>query len=597
MARRKPDPESAAGQTVQRILNETKTGLDAHATRCRRFDRAYEVWRAPDNDQERRGRPSWKPLLKVKYGMQVVDQTTVAISQGIPAVRCTPRSPDSVGKAKAMEQLLSYYTDLAHLAEREAIVSQQALVYSVSPAKTMWLYKEADRTQLVPAVDYDGTVLWQPGVKRIVEDDRPEMCPLDAYDVWWDPAASSPDDASYVICRYWLSKDDLLERGYNEDTGAGQYRNLELLFNSGPGAERPSTKQNELLGADSPSVYRNRFEIWEVWRDDSLTVIGNRQVLLADGPKPYWMKGKPVTISNSRPDFFRIEGVSETELIDHIQQNLHATDNLRLENWRFSVQRGATVRETVPDMKALVVQPHFLWPVQDHDDVRFVDQPQLPPEAYQEHQVLLSLMQYITGVNDIVAGTNVGSATNDTATGANILANAASKLLAFKAEQIARHTWQRTYEQWAALTRQFLRSDVDVAVRGPGETIDWVRMGPQDVYGDYDVRVQYAEESVKKQQRRADLITLTNALAPFAQAGLVDIKPVLREVADAFEFPSAESLFPAPHPQPPAAPAQLTLNGAGPQFPAGPTPNTLAGRLAPLPLGSAMQGNGGGQAR
>jgi len=589
VARKRADPGADASAKVERALNEQRPGLNEHRARCDRYDRAYRVWRSPDNPDELQGRPAWKPLLKVKYGMQTVDQATISIVQGVPKPRCTPRHPNAVMAARAMENVLSYYGDISHVAELQDVVAQQALVYGVSPGKTRWLYKEVDQRQLQPQVDREtGEVLWQPGVAKIVQTDRPDFQPWDVYDCWWDPLAADAEQASYVTLRCWPSKDELQGNAYNEDTKVGMYRNLERLFSLGAGGERPQSAQNDLLG-QHPS-YRDRFEVWEIWRDDRLTVIGNKQVLLYDGPSPYWLPGKPVTISNTRPDFFRIEGVSETELVDHIQQQLHAEDNLRLENLRFTVQRGATVRDTVPDMKQLVMQPHFLWPVTDHDDVNFVTQPPLPPEAYQEHQTLMGLMQFVTGITPYVSGASSSTTGADqtTATGVSILASAGGRLLAYKAERIARRTWLRMWQQWSGLTHQFLRSPMAVAIEGPGEQKTWVQYGPGDVYGDYDVKIEAAEETLNKQQRRADAVALLNALAPYAAQGMLDPKPLLRQVAESFGFESPEALF---MPATPAPPAAAPTNGNGAQPPMPPTPFTLGGQLAPPPAMSVLAGN------
>jgi hypothetical protein len=595
--RRRADPDSGAAQVVQRTLNELQPAIREHQARCDRYDRAYRIWRSPDDPSERRGRPDWKPLLKVKYGMQVVDQAMVAIVQGVPKPRCTPRNSASVGAAMAMEKTLSYFGDQAHLAEVQPIVAQQALVYSVSPCKQRWLYKEIDQRMLVPARDpSSGEPIWDvpsEQQQKIVECDRPDIQPWDVYDCFWDPAATSPDTASFIVLRCWPTKDDLLGNAYNADTGVGMYRNLERLFSLGSGGERPAKAQNEVLG--KTLSYEGHFEVWEVWRDHRLTVIGNKQVLLYDGPKPYWMPGKPVTISTTRPDFFGIEGISETELVDHIQQTLHSEDNLRLENLRFTVQRGATVRETVPNMDELVMQPHFMWRVTDHDDVDFKNQPPLPPEAYQEHETLLSLLQYVTGITPYVTGASSAAGVDQsTATGVSVLAGAAGKLLAFKAQLIAQRTYQRMWEQWADLTRQFLRSPREIHIddRDPtsGQPVGWVSVGPQDIFGDYDVRIEAAEESLNKQQKRADVVALLNAFAPYAAAGLVDIKPLLVLAAESFNFPAPQALFPAQPPQQLAAP-----NGNGQQVASGAPPLTLTnGAMAPQPFQAVMRGRAGG---
>ena len=596
MPRRRAEPDSEPARIVERTLNELQDGIKEHKARTERYDTAYKIWRSPDNPNDRRGRPDWQPLLKVKYGMQVVDQAMVSIVQGIPQPRCTPRNSRSVGAAMAMERTLSYFGDLAHIAEVQPVVAQQALVYGVSPCKNRWLYKESDRNMLAQGTDpATGESTWTERAGKIVECDRPDMQPWDAYDCWWDPLASDPDKAAYIVLRCWPTKDDLLGNSYDADTGIGMYRNLDRLFSSGPGGERPQTAQNEIIGQQVS--YRNRFEVWEVWRDQRLTVIGNKQVLLYDGPKPYWIPGKPVTISSTRPDFFRIEGISETELIDHIQQTLQSEDNLRLENLRFTVQRGATVRETVPNMAELVMQPHFLWRVTDHDDVEFKNQPPLPPEAYEEHSTLLNLLQYVTGITPYVTGASSGAGVDqNTATGVSVLANAAGKLLAFKAQMIAQRTYQRMWEQWADLTKQFLRSPREIHIddRDPltGQEIGWVSVGPQDIYGDYDVRNEAAEESLNKQQKRADVVALLNAFAPYVQNGQVDPKPLLMLAAEAYNFPSPQALFPAAPPTPPPA----APNGNGqPQLPVGAPPFTLTpGNIAPPPFQSVLRGNQSG---
>jgi hypothetical protein len=318
-------------------------------------------------------------------------------------------------------------------------------------------------------------------------------------------------------------------------------------------------------------------------------VIGNRRVLLSDDVKPYWMPGKPIVISCSRPDLFKIEGISETELVDHLQQALHMVTNLRMDNLKFTVNRGATYREGgILDPDRLVVRPHFLWPVTDHDDIHWQDPPPLPREAYQEEETLLGRLQYITGISPYVTGaSSTGSGVDqNTATGVSLLHESASRLLAFKANQIRLKTWQRTFEQWSHLTKQFLTEPQAVAIQGPGNTMNWVQVGPQEVIGDYDVRIQAGEESLSRQQERAEAIALLNALAPFAQMGQINLQPLLERVAYAYDMTDRSSLLPPPAQQaPPAAPQ----NGQAP--PAAAPPFSLGGGITPQPAMATTNGN------
>ena len=289
------------------------------------------------------------------------------------------------------------------------------------------------------------------------------------------------------------------------------------LYRSGQGQKPPSTAQNRLLGEDDAARYKNKFEIWEIWRNNSLTVIGNRQVTLRDGPKPYWMKGKPIVIGSARPDPFKIEGVSETELVDHLQQARWTLENLRMDQLKMTVLRGATVRETVPDMAQLVMKPAFIWPVTDHDDVQFQAPPPLPPEAYEEDSSLNAKMEQITGISGYVTG-QVSATGARSATGVSVLSQAANKPLLFKMEQLRLKVWQRTFEQWADLTKQFLRKDTEFKIDGlPGE--QWVTMGPASIYGDYDVSIKAGEESGDKQTAQAQIDDVAWRVGTFDSVG------------------------------------------------------------------------------
>jgi hypothetical protein len=235
-----------------------------------------------------------------------------------------------------------------------------------------------------------------------------------------------------------------------------------------------------------------------------------------------------------------------------------------------------------------VIRPNFLWPVTDHDDIKFHDQPPLPREAYQEEETLLGRLQYVTGISPYVTGaSSAGSGVDQTtATGVSLLHESASRLLSFKANQIRLRTWQRTFEQWSDLTKQFLTEPQAVAIQGPGSTVVWAQVGPAEILGDYDVRIQAGEEALSRQQERAEAIALLNALAPFAQVGQVNLAPLLERVAYAYDMPDRASLLPAPQPQqPPAAP----VNGANP--PQAPAQFGLGGGITPQPAQAILNGN------
>ena len=241
--------------------------------------------------------------------------------------------------------------------------------------------------------------------------------------------------------------------------------------------------------------------------------------------------------------------------------------------------------------------PSYQWIVQDHDDVQFQDPPPLPPEAYKETDTQLALLQYVTGINAYVngsAGTTSGVDQN-TATGVSLLTESANRLLQFKASQIHDKTWQRTFEHWGALTKQYLRRPQAVRIEGPGGEVQWSQLGPQDVIGDFDIRIQAGDESASRQQERSDAIQLLNALAPFVQMGVVDPKLLIEKIGSSFNITNPEALLRPPAPPPPAAaPGPPSPgNGAGAGLPAllGQTGLSNGSPMAFQPSGSIMHGH------
>jgi hypothetical protein len=566
---------------VERLLNEVEPGHEEHKQRVNRYDRSYDIYRATESRAP--GVAPWQSKLRIPWGMHIIDTTLVNVVSGKPRVIVRPRNPEDELAAKAMQELLDYYVDEDHLVEKQPPFVQQALIYGVTAAKNHWLYRERDKpvrsfipNPFVPDADPFVNVTRE----RVVERDGPSFEPWDVYDIWWDPDARDVDSASYVVLRSWLSKDQLLELRQGDDDKTGIYRNLEQLFRTGFQPEREVPRQASVLSKHE-SRRKDKFEIWEIWKDNRLTVVGNRKVVIRDEPNPFWHGRKPIVVCSTRPDGFEMAGIPETELVDHLQQALWTIQNMRFDNLHLTVQRGITYREGgITDPNALELRPRFKWPVQDHDDIRPFEVQSLPPEAYAEEEALLGRMQQVTGISPYISGADVASVDQNTATGVSILNEVASRILRFKASQIHWRGYVRTYEQWSELVKQFLDTDVSVRINGPGEEYTWQELGPQDVVGSYDVRLEGSEESLSRQQERAEAIQLLNVFAPLVPTGLVNVRPILEKVAMAFNIPNPETLIQPSQPQLPASPqgslpgppqsqGQLLQNGGqvqGPQL-------------------------------
>jgi hypothetical protein len=127
---------------------------------------------------------------------------------------------------------------------------------------------------------------------------------------------------------------------------------------------RTCPRRTALLGNSALTRYKDKFLIEEIWTDDRSSSSATSRSSSAQ-PNPYWHGKKPIVITQTRPDLFEMVGISETELVDDIQQALQTFQNMR--DRQRAPHRAAriTYREGgVTDPNMLELRPRFKWPVQ-----------------------------------------------------------------------------------------------------------------------------------------------------------------------------------------------------------------------------------------
>ena len=558
--------ESQARQSdalvVQTLLRLIDAGEKELKTRKRRYDHSYDVWRATEKRPD--SLEPWQSKLRVPYGLQSIDTALVNIVSGFPRCMVKPRHPDLEANAKAMQVAMDYFVREDHMVDRQPVFAQQGLVYGVTAAKVHWLYQTNNRGAAMDVVVRDG----------------PTFEPWNIYDIWWDANARDVDNARYIVLRSWLTEDQLRKQQCNapgehtDDQCDGIYHNVAEAIKVGPTQMRSTTRQNQVVNSGEQGRNKDLYELLEIWTDETVSVVCSRQVLLRNDPNPYWHGRKPIVIAQQRIDMFELQGIPETELIDHLQSGMWTLQNMVIDNLHLTTMRGVTYREGgVTDPNKLQLRPRFKWAVVDHDDIKPFEVPPLSSDVYQERTRMLSDMQLVTGINPYVSGADLQTVDQNTATGVTALQEVASRLLRFKASQFQYKGYQHTFEMWGDMIQQFLDRTIWAKITGPDGQETWHEVNPQDLAGHFDYALEGSEESLSRQQERGEALALLNAFAPLAQLGFVNFKPILERVALAYDFPNPESLFLPPQVQPAAAPtqeqidqqqaAQAPQNGAG----------------------------------
>lgn len=539
-------PQATDGDTstLDLALKLIKPGEDEHRLRLRRYDHSYEVYRASEK------RPAslepWQSKLRVPYGMQTIDTALVNINTGKPRIIVRPRQPEVELQAKAMQVLMDYFVGEDHMVEKQPLFVQQGLIYGITAAKVHWVYQTKMKRNA------------KNKLTKITLRDGPTFEPWNIYDFWYEPNARDVDTARYVVFRSWLTKEQLLANAHDPEADTGIYSNVQDLLKVGPGTDTPvrQTAQLSFLGGNRER-HKDLFEILEIWTDETVTTIGSRKTLLRNDLNPYDHGKKPAVVAQTRPDLFELQGIPETELVDHLQQAQWTLQNMVIDNLHLTTMRGITYRSggiTNPD--SLVLKPRFKWAVMDHDDIKPFEVQPISSDIFQERQRLLSDMQLVTGINPYISGSDLSTVDQNTATGVTALQEVASRLLRFKASMIQYKGYQRTFEMWGDMIQQFLDKNVAVEIVGAGGETIWYNIGPNDIAGHFRYVLEGSEESLSRQQERGEAIALLNAFAPLAQLGMINFKPILERVATAYDFPNPESLFVPPNTPPAAAPTQ-----------------------------------------
>jgi hypothetical protein len=559
-------------QVVELVLRMIKPGENSLRTRRTRYDESYDVYRA--SERRPRSLEPWQSKLRVPYAMQVLDTALVNINTGVPRVIVKPRHPDVALNAKAMQVVLDYYVSEDHLVEAQPIFAQQGLIYGVTVAKNHWLYEANDRTARTwQYTDQGLPPRMNVGTQKQVIRDGPHFEVWNIYDAWWDASARDVDSSPYFVLRSWLTKDQVVRMGcsvkgaHSREACDGNFHNVDKLIEVGTTAKPDTTAQTRYLTASGSNQsqtvapYKDLFEVLEIWTNDTVTVVGSRKVLLRNDPNPYWHGKKPIVLAQTRPDLFEMQGIPETELVDHLQQAQWTLQNMTIDNLHLTTMRGVTYREGgVTDPNALQLRPRFKWPVVDHDDIRPFEIPPIASDVYQERTRLLSDMQLVTGINPYISGADLSSVDQNTATGVTALQEVASRLLRFKAAQLQYKGYQRTFEMWGDMVQQFMDKTVAVEITGQAGVPIWLQVGPADVAGHFNYTLEGSEESLSRQQERGEAVALLNAFAPLAPLGFINFKPILERVGIAYDFPDPDQLFLPPQTPPAAAPSQEQID-------------------------------------
>lgn len=437
-------------------------------------------------------------------------------------------------------------------------------------------------------------------------DDRPFLERISPFDMFVDPDARHPKEMRWIAQRVWRPVADVrVDSRYSPTNrqkvsskswsrwetqdGDGRAGGSGSLINDKP--DRGSIGYVEII--EFYDIKRNRVSTFAFDGDES-DEDPKGGFLIKPEQMPYAMGHPFVMLRNYEvPDHFY--PIGDVAQIESLQLELNETRNQML-NFRKKYRRAYLYQKDAFDREGIAAlqseDDNVMIPVADPSAdlakaVRAMPIEITPPEFFNQSGMITNDMDRVSGVSDYQRGAT--SEIRRTATEAAMIqdsANARAQDRIAKIENILSEIGERV----VGLMQQFLTGDhvariVTIPVNG------WVQYSAEWIQGQFDFEVQGGSTEPQNETfRRQSALQLVDVMAPFAQAGVVNMPAMWMELlSKGFGKKDAQRFVNMPPPPP-----ELGGPGGPPGGPPMGQPALPPGQPAPMPQGPPPAPGGGG---
>jgi hypothetical protein len=429
----------------------------------------------------------------------------------------------------------------------------------------------------------------------VILTDSPFAERVSPFDIFVDPDATSMHDIKWIAQR--------IRRPLKEVKSDKRYNRLAredaAPMTVGRYADDPSRKKVN----DKTYGYA---EIWEYYdvtnKSMSVFCAGGEQFLVKPIKMPYSF-GHPFVMMRNYdvPDYFY--PIGDLEQIEPMQRELNET-RTQMMNHRKRFARKYLYKESAFDQLGRTAlesqEDNVMVPVISDEPLTSVIAPMPavinPPEFYNQSELITGDIDRISGVTEYQRGGT--PEIRRTATEANLLQDAANARTADKLATVELAI-SEVGRRMVALAHQFMSGEQVARVMGKDGEPLWVQYDREYLEGDFDFEVVGGSTQPHNESfRRQSALQLVDAMAPFVQTGLVNMKELASYVLqNGFGIKNPEIFMAAPEqpmgPEAPQGPPQgpqgapMGPGGGMPPMQAGPPPD---GGGMPPEMMAALQG-------
>jgi hypothetical protein len=471
------DKDKRALDFARKCIEE---GARWHRSFTERVERRYDAYRGMAAEQVTK---TWRSNLHPPYLINIVEGMLASMEETVPYWEVSPKvvpgmsleeAIDMSDRAELNEALLNCQFSEDDFGFKQRPFGQQDLIAGFSVGKVSWLRENSSRRFFKedPELIFDeagGSISIANVLNEYEEDylafDGPHFEVRDVRDWMTTESATSIKTAPWVLDRTFVH----LKTIYRMEE-MGLYENTEFVTQD----YRATTKQADvearreqgLRGADRT---RGLVEIVEVWTDDSVITVANREVVIRNEPNPFHHGEKPFVVASAIPDMFQIPGISVIEGLAQMQEMLWSLMNQRLDVTKMASNLITLIRGDVDNAGDFEWAPLAQWIVDDPNQVRTLDiDPQIANITLQAEALLRGDLNSVMGALPQVGGENQ-QFDQQTATGISIITNIAQLVLAGRKRNYTR-CFGKVGEMFAKLNGQYLHEERLLEVIGPGGT-------------------------------------------------------------------------------------------------------------------------------
>jgi hypothetical protein len=525
--------------------------------------------------------------MLVNIAFSVVNIIAPAVAVNYPKITVNARNPDNAANAVIAEAVVNYWWKYKDIKSEFRRAVKDLLIAGHGWVKTGYRFIEEETVAEDgdQSEDVDGG---QTSSNTVVVRDEPFAERVSPFDVFVDADATSMADIKWIAQRIRRPIADVkADKRYSKAAREA----VEIMA-----VHRYSDDPSKRKVNDKNYGYA---EIWEYYDVQNRTMAvfceGGEQFLIKPTPIPFAFGHPFVMLRNYEvPDQFYPMG--DLEQIEPLQKELNAT-RTQMMNHRKKFSRKYLYKESAFDQMGRNAleddSDNVMVPVVGDENIGAVVTPFPavidPPEFYNQSALISGDIDRITGLPEFMSGGLPEirrTATEISAVQDAVNARTSDKLaiVEISISEVAR--------RMLMLAQQFMTGEQVARLMGKDGEPMWVTYDREYLEGDFDFEVVGGSTQPNNEaQRRQKALQLMDAMAPFAQTGIINMQELAAYVLqNGFNVKNPEKFLSAP--PPPAGPAGAPPMGPEGMPPAGGMPPEAGGQIPPEMLALLAQQQG-----